>query len=313
MSRLPDFVVLGQGKAGTSLIYRVFQKNPDTGLSRPKELLFYNQHFDKGLEWYLSHFAHLDAQIARVGEVCPAYLEADAITRIHETLGPKAQMIYVLRHPIEQAYSRYLQNICGARGARAVKFDAAKVLRTRFDQLHSALQTLYRLYPAEQILSLSYERDIDVPLPGFEARICDFLGLPRRDLMARFRKRGNVNAGVMPRFIHGGVAGLDLECDGQSYHIPAQELVFCAQPRNSKSFGAVSAETAQAAQTRAQSWTSGVAQGAFAQLQEDLVLPFAARLETDFGLDMSHWQRPAQDISYELAPPPGDYMVEGSA
>ena len=36
MTRLPDFVVLGQGKAGTSLIYQVLRQNPRIGLSQPQ-------------------------------------------------------------------------------------------------------------------------------------------------------------------------------------------------------------------------------------------------------------------------------------
>ena len=313
MTRLPDFVVLGQGKAGTSLIYRVFQRNPQVGLSQPKELFFFNLKFDRGLDWYLSHFAHVAPDTPRLGEISPAYLDSDAVERIHATLGPRTRMIYVLRHPIEQAYSRYLQNICAARGQRPLTFQPEKALKFRLEQVYAALRTLYRLHDHDRILSLVYERDIDTDEPAFEAKICDFLGLPRSDHMAHFRKRGRVNAGVMPRFVYGGENGLVLECDGQAFAIPPGELVFCAQPRNSVSLGPVSQKEADAAAARQASWMQNLPLDYFAQLQNDVVLPFAERLEREFGLDLAHWRGAAREIAYDPAPPPPGFLAEGSA
>ena len=313
MSRLPDFVVLGQGKAGTSLIYAVFGRHPDVGLSQPKELLFFNLHFDRGLEWYLSHFAHIPPQTPCIGEICPAYLDPEAVERIHATLGPEARMIYVLRHPIEQAYSRYLQNICAARGQTGMRFQPRTVLNNRLEQLHTALETLYRLYDPARVLTLYFEKDIDAPAPLFEAKICDFLGLEPGNHLAHFQKGGKVNAGVMPRFVYGGADGLRLRCDGQAYQIPPHELIFCAQPRNSKSFGPVSPEEAEAALARAAAWTRALPERRFNRLQTDYVLPAAERLERDFGLDLSHWRVAPRRIAYELAPPPPEYLAGSRA
>lgn len=309
MTRLPEFVVLGQGKAGTSLIYRVFEQNPDVGLSRPKELLFFSKYFDKGLEWYAAHFSHLAPDVTCVGEVSPAYLIPKAIDYIHETLGPDIKLIYILRHPVDQGYSRYLQNICAARGGKPLVFDAPTVLARRLRQLHASLEKLYESYDRAQILQLSYEHDIDVDMPLFETKICDFLGLPLTDYMAGFRRRGNVNAGVKPRFVYGGADGLTLHCDGDAYFIPAGELVFCAQPRNSQSFGVVTADVAKAALARQAKWADGVDATEFEMLQMQVVEPFTKRLENDFGLHLPHWRGPARSISYAVAPPPPAYLI----
>lgn len=312
MTRLPEFVVLGQGKAGTSLIYRVFEQNPQVGLSRPKELLFFSKHFEKGMDWYASHFEHLDPDVPRVGEVSPAYLTPTAIERISASLDPATKLVYVLRHPVDQGYSRYLQNICAGRGAKPLEFDAPTVLRRRLRQLQASLKMLYETYDRAQILQLSYEHDIDVDMPLFEAKICAFLDLPEADYMAQFRRRGNVNAGVKPRFVYGGTDGLTLHCDGDAYFIPAGELVFCAQPRNSESFGVVSSDVAQAAFARQARWADGVDAAEYAQLQAEVVTPFTNRLEKDFGLDLSHWRGPARAITYSAAPPPPAYLIGGT-
>ena len=313
MTRLPDFIVLGQGKAGTSLIYRVFEQNPDCGLSKVKELLYFTRNKDKPVEWYASQFDHLPADIARVGEVSPAYLDRDAIKRVHDTLGPRTQLIYVLRHPIEQAYSRYLQNICGNRGDEPAFRATAEFLTKRLDQVEGGLQLLYDTYPGEQILPLMYERNIATETPDFEARICAFLGLPPADYMAGFRRQGPVNAGVMPRFLHGGEHGLEIGDADQTYLIPAGTLVFCAQPRNTEIYpDAPSEQVAQAFEWQSQ-WTRIISEELFAQLQNDVVLPTAARFEQTFGLDLSHWRVAPHAVAYDPAPPPGAFLKDGSA
>jgi hypothetical protein len=244
-----------------------------------------------------------------VGEVSPAYLIPKAIDHIRDTLDPAIKLIYVLRHPVDQGYSRYLQNICAARGAKPLEFDAPTVLRRRLGQLHASLKKLYDSYNRAQILQLSYEHDVDVDIPLFEAKMCSFLGLPMADHMAGFRRRGNVNAGVKPRFVYGGADGQTLHCDGDAYFIPAGELVFCAQPRNSQSFGRVDADVAAAAFARQAKWADGVDTQTFADLQTQVVDPFTKRLEKDFGLDLSHWCGPARSISYSTAPPPPAYLI----
>ena len=304
MTRLPDFVVLGQGKAGTSLIYRVFEKNPDVGLSKVKELLYHGKNGGKTLEWYTSQFDHLPADIARIGEVSPAYLDKEAVDQVFETLGPQAQMIYVLRHPIEQAYSRYLQNICGRRGDEKAFRANADFLTKRLDQVEGGLQTLYAHYPRNQILPLMYETDIATEMPAFEAKICAFLGLPAADHMAAFRRQGPVNAGVMPRF---------LTDNGQNYHIPAGTLVFCAQPRNTEIYPDAPAEQVAQATEWQSRWTDVISENVFAQLQNDVVLPTAERLEATYGLDLAHWRVAPRRIAYDQAPPPPGFLLEASA
>ncbi len=314
MTRQPDFVVLGQGKAGTSLIYRVFERHPDVGLSRPKELNFFTQHHAKGLAWYQSHFAHIEPDTACIGEVSPAYLSGSAITRLHTMLGSEPRLTFVLRRPIEQAYSRYLQNICAKRGRSPAKFDTGGgLLRKRLGQLHTGLQELYRRFDHDKILPLFFEQDINVERPLFETKICNFLGLTPSNHMALLRKRGKVNPSVMPRFLYGGQEGMALQFDGQAYRIPPLQLVFCAQPRNSLSHANVLQKRAAAAEARQAAWTTVITEDQFARLQHDVVDPYADKFEQDFGLDLSHWRGAARRIAYDLAPPPPEFLAEGSA
>lgn len=306
MTRLPDFVVLGQGKAGTSLIYRVFEQNAQVGLSKPKELQFFNANYKKGHDWYAQHFAHIPQDTKRVGEVAPSYLKAEVVTRLHETLGAHTQVIFVLRHPIEQAYSRYLQNIC-AQGTGNSFDQMAAGLDKRMTVVEQAIAKCYALFGADKVLALFYERDIDVNIPGFETKICRFLDLAPADHYASFRPDRRVNAGVMPRYMFGGMQGLDVDTRGGRFHIPPGHLVFCAQPRNTKFWEDPTPDQVTDALAEQRDWTCGISADLYARLQNDLVLPQAKRLENLFGFDMDHWRKPQRAIAYDPAPPPPRY------
>src|SRR4051812_6874199 len=52
---LPSFFVIGPPRTGTSWLHEVLSKR--VSLSHPtKETRFFDKHFDRGLEWYASHY-----------------------------------------------------------------------------------------------------------------------------------------------------------------------------------------------------------------------------------------------------------------
>lgn len=303
--RLPDFVVLGQGKAGTSLIYRVLADHPDIGLSNPKELHYFANRFGRGPEWYAKHFAHIPPGVARVGEVSPSYLTAEAVTRVAETLGTDLRVIFVLRRPIERAYSRYLQNICASQ--KGGGFQGLRFLTKRLRAQHETIRLCYSLFGADNVLPLWYETDVaDF---AFEAKICDFLGLDRTDHSAPFRAAPRVNSGIMPRYLYAGARDLVLRHDSRAYRIPAQHLVFCGQDRNSAIEPDVPPDVAAQALIRQSAWTAEVGEKDYERMLTRSVLPAAERLEAEFGYDMSHWRIAPRRLAYNPAPPP-DSLLE---
>ncbi|MEY2858560.1 MAG: hypothetical protein RLZZ74_2873, partial [Cyanobacteriota bacterium] len=52
----PDFIIAGASKSGTSSIYYYLSRHPQVLLSHKKELDFYWQNFERGIDWYLAHF-----------------------------------------------------------------------------------------------------------------------------------------------------------------------------------------------------------------------------------------------------------------
>ncbi len=300
---LPRFVVLGQGKSGTSLIYRILSQHPSIGLSHPKELHYFNRDFDtKPLADYAAHFANQkDKDI--IGEVSPSYLDPQPVERIAQTLGRDTKVIFVLRRPIERGYSRYLQNICAREAGTSFQSHVPSMSRL-LSQIGSAITRCYDFFGRENVLPLFYETDIATSDPVFVAKILDFLGLPDTGHAKRILEKKPVNAGVMPRYVYAGGAPAEFHSLGKKFRIPANTLVFCAQRRNSRVYEGASADDVAAALARQSSWTTAITETEYARWQKRHVLPCADRFEAEFGFDLSHWRCAPRRISYDAAPPP---------
>ena len=305
---MPDFVVVGQGKAGTSLLYRQLRKVSGVGLSHPKELHFFSAKNAEPVAWYKDRFAHLaDQDVTRVGEVSPSYLKPGVAQKIANLLGRDTQIIFILRHPIEQAYSRYLQNICATQkgDAFAPIMERASV---RLNTFFSAIAEYYEIFGPDRILPLVFERDVAVPGEIYLQRVLAFVGMG--DVMPAVPTR-EVNSGVMPRYLYSGSKPLHLTAAGARYTVPPETLVFCAQERNSAVVAEPRKQDALRAFRNQRAWTTDVTMQEYTRWHAAHVRPFAARLETAFGLDLSVWEGRARDLSYPLAPPPKALLAQG--
>lgn len=108
---LPNFIVIGAGKAGTTSLWGYLGDHPEVFVSNPKELNFFTveHNWHKGLEWYERHFEAAGGAKA-VGEVSGNYTnwpQYDGVpARMAKTV-PDARLIYVVRDPIERIVSAY--------------------------------------------------------------------------------------------------------------------------------------------------------------------------------------------------------------
>lgn len=103
---LPTFFICGAKKSGTTALYKHLDEHPEVCMSEPKETNFFYEHYEKGWEWLAAHLQNCDGKSA-VGEASTMTMVAEkAPLRIAERL-PEAKLIFVLRNPIERAYSQY--------------------------------------------------------------------------------------------------------------------------------------------------------------------------------------------------------------
>ena len=123
MTRLPDFLIIGAARAGTTALHSYLRQAPDVFMPDAKEPNFFAYEGQtlavKGpgagfinnsltrLEDYAALFAGApDGAIC--GEASPLYLyEPTAPGNIHRHI-PDARLVAILRNPVEQAFSHFL-------------------------------------------------------------------------------------------------------------------------------------------------------------------------------------------------------------
>ncbi len=115
--RLPDFVIIGAMKCGTTSLYDYLNLHPEVSMSHPKELNFFTQHqrWRLGVDWYKDRFAPKDeACAARVrGEASPNYTRHPLFPGVPERMCqvvPNAKLIYCVRDPVSRAMSHYVHD-----------------------------------------------------------------------------------------------------------------------------------------------------------------------------------------------------------
>ncbi len=113
--RLPDLIVIGAQKAGTTSLHAWLTQHPQILPPFEKEVHYfdggldpYTDNFVKGTDWYRAHFPTGAAAAGKIAfETTPLYLfHPLAASRIKEQV-PNAKLIAVLRNPVERAVSHY--------------------------------------------------------------------------------------------------------------------------------------------------------------------------------------------------------------
>jgi hypothetical protein len=123
--RLPDFIIVGAQKSGTSSLYRWLGEAASIEVPSKKELHFFDTNFRRGADWYRSFFAGRDGPSAGAltGEATPYYLfHPLAPARVRETV-PEVRLIAVLRNPVERAVSHYYHEL--GNGVESLPLEAA--------------------------------------------------------------------------------------------------------------------------------------------------------------------------------------------
>jgi len=108
--KLPDFIIIGTQKGGTTSLFYYLYQHPELSFSHKKEIYFFNLFFNEGLAWYKSHFPfRTNSKIT--GEATPSYMfHPKAAERVKSIL-PNVKLIVLLRNPIDRAYSGYAMGL----------------------------------------------------------------------------------------------------------------------------------------------------------------------------------------------------------
>jgi hypothetical protein len=118
---LPDFLIIGAQKAGTTALYAYLRWHPQITGPSFKEVSFFDRHYAQGERWYRAHLPIRSRGV--VGEASPSYLfHPSAAERVARLL-PQVRLIALLRNPVDRAYSHYQHEV--ALGREPLSFEDA--------------------------------------------------------------------------------------------------------------------------------------------------------------------------------------------
>ncbi|MGH7885823.1 MAG: sulfotransferase domain-containing protein [Thermodesulfobacteriota bacterium] len=130
--KLPNFLIVGAAKCGTTSLYHYLKQHPEIYMSPNKEPFFFvcdtikNQSnkdprgkFEKSHTIYsFEKYSNLFEQVKNekaIGEASTAYLYyyQDSIDKIKRYLGDNVKILIILRNPVERAFSAYTHMLGG--------------------------------------------------------------------------------------------------------------------------------------------------------------------------------------------------------
>ena len=225
---MPDFLVIGAPKAGTTALHAALARHPGLYMSPVKEPKFflsdgppptkggpgdaltYREHIWRRPD-YEALFDPAPAGTLR-GESTPLYLyDRAAVRRIRAAL-PDARLIVIVRDPVERAHSNWTHlwsaglepigdfvRACGEEERRIAAGWASFWHYAGLGRYGEQLEYLFTLFPREQVLVLRYRRLVDEPEQSLD-EICAFLGV-EQEILAEI-PRHNVTSHPEPTLAH---------------------------------------------------------------------------------------------------------------
>ena len=212
---LPDFLIIGGKKCGTSSLYNYLAEHPRVAPAFRKEVHFFDNAANPGALRYRAYFptSAYKSYVRRrrgsgflTGEATPYYLFYPLAPKRVRRIVPGAKLVALLRNPVDRAYSHYYHEV--RRGTEDASFEEAIEHETQrlsgeregilradgYDSLnHRRYSYLSRgmyvdqirnwreHFPEEQLLILRSE-DLYSDTASVVGRTLEFLGLPAADL-----------------------------------------------------------------------------------------------------------------------------------
>lgn len=189
MPQLPTFLIAGAMRCGTTSLNAYLREHPEISVGHPKEVHFFDQNYERGVDWYLRHFPDSDDSNA-VGEATPGYIYFPEVAKRIATTLPDVKILLLLRDPVDRAYSHYWHNrsvgrerldFAEAIASEPKRLERSRDYRARYSYLDRGryggqLENLLHFIPLEQILVQTFDEIASDPTTVYR-RTCRFLGV----------------------------------------------------------------------------------------------------------------------------------------
>lgn len=187
--RLPDFIIIGAAKAGTTTLYEYLLRHPQVYMSTPKEPEFFarDENYAKGIEWYADLFKEADAQKI-CGEASTIYTRYPVFPKSPERIAQvmaDVKLIYIMRHPVDRAYSHYVQRIKTGQNTKTKlevtqtfeqAIDAQKDLFIDSSNYIKQIEHYLQCFSRDCFLFLLMEDLLENPAETL-SKVCNFIGV----------------------------------------------------------------------------------------------------------------------------------------
>ncbi|MGL5796321.1 MAG: sulfotransferase family protein, partial [Waterburya sp.] len=178
---VPNFIVIGAAKSGTTSLYRYLNQHPSIYLSPIKETNFFATKFvdtiplfqdlDLTLEQakkntfpvknftdYQRLFEEATSNQTAIGEVSPLYLNSFVAAQKIKSHIPDVKLIAILRNPIDRAYSGYQMQLRQAKETRGFASNlGVEEIYIRGGFYYEQLKRYFETFNSCQIKVLLYE------------------------------------------------------------------------------------------------------------------------------------------------------------
>lgn len=181
LAALPNLIVIGAKKSGTTSLYHYLASHPDIRMSREKELDFFvaERNWRRGVGWYRRHF---DAAAAVRGEASPYYTALPQHHGVPERMArviPDVRLVYVVRDPIERLVSHYHMAVATGRERRPLADAIANLSESVYvaqGRYWMQLDAYLRHFATEQVLVID-QHELDRNRAAAMRRVFEFLGV----------------------------------------------------------------------------------------------------------------------------------------
>jgi hypothetical protein len=261
---LPNFVIIGAARSGTTSLYRYLAQHPDVFTSPVKETNYFAWEAERPAEGsapipeqmypirsataYQALFDEVAGQRA-IGEASPRYLHVPGVPERLAAALPDVRLIAILRHPARRAYADYL--VRRRKGIEGRSFEA--VVEAEAKHLHEApppggrpilhhglyhahLRRWLAAVPRDRLLVLLNDDLAADPIDLF-ARLCRFLDVAEvatADSAVRYGPAGLARSQVLDRVINGHLARSVRSLLPVGVRGPARRLVRWARRQNTR-------------------------------------------------------------------------------
>jgi hypothetical protein len=171
----PSFLIAGAPRSGTGWLLSALREHPEIFMPL-KEVRYFSINYDKSVSWYHGFFE--ETECGKItGEKSPSYICNKKSPKRIFSYNPKMKLVFVLRDPIDRAYSHYKMRLRGGGASRDIEKEMSAGSRIiDIGLYYKHISRYLKYFDMRDIRVLVFE-DIKGNPKNLFSNVCSFLGV----------------------------------------------------------------------------------------------------------------------------------------